>query len=59
MNTVVPQTSTCTHCNSEMQKKEFKPNELDINTQSLLLMFRIHELVVMECPNCGHKGMYL
>ena len=55
----VPQTPVCNHCDTEMQQKEFRPNELDINTQSLLLMFRIHELIVMECPNCGHKGMFI
>lgn len=59
MEHIVSQPPTCNHCNSEMERKEVHPDQLDINTQSLLLMFRIHELIVMECPGCGHKGMYI
>ena len=56
----VPRTPSCIHCNCEMERKEeVHPHQVDINMQSLLLMFRIHELIVMECKACGHTGMYL
>jgi hypothetical protein len=40
-----------------MQKKETRPEELDNIRQSLVVMFRIRELVLLECPCCGERGM--
>ena len=50
---------TCTRCETDIHKKNIKPEHADINTQSLLLMFRIHELVEVECPRCGYKGFHI
>jgi hypothetical protein len=47
----------CNKCKVDMQKKETRPENLDNNTQSLMVMFRIREVVIMECPCCGHRGM--
>ena len=49
--------SVCTKCNIDMQKKDTRPEHLDNNTQSLMVMFRIRELVLLECPCCGQRGM--
>ena len=49
--------SICAKCNTDMQKKETRPEELDNIRQSLVVMFRIRELVLLECPCCGDRGM--
>jgi len=49
--------SVCTKCNIDMQQKDTKPEQLDNNTKSLMLMFRIREVILLECPCCGQRGM--
>jgi hypothetical protein len=48
---------TCSKCNVDLEKKDTRPEQLDNNTQSLMVMFRIRELVILECPCCGQRGM--
>ncbi len=45
----------CNHCDSNMQMKEINHEDIDVNTKSLLIMFRFTEIVEVECLSCGYR----
>ena len=59
MNPTQEQNLICGHCESDMRKNHLNHEHLDINTTSLVMMFRVHQLVEAECPGCGHKHLHI
>ncbi len=55
MNPLKEPDLTCMKCNTHLSKSAAKPQHYDVNTTSLLLMFRFREIMMIECPLCGTK----
>ena len=55
----IGETATCEHCHMEMHRKEAEIRDLDINNLSLLAMFNIQKIYIVECPACQKSGLYI
>ena len=51
--------SFCENCQTEMTRKPADMTSLDINKLSLIVMFRIRQVELFQCPCCKKENWYL
>ena len=57
--TDIKETTLCRVCHVEMEKKEVKVGDLDINKLSLLAMFSVNPFAILECPACHSTAIHI